>query len=333
MTCTFTSGVITLTACLPGYVFVAATTTPVAAAYCVACGTYASTCTVAAGVVTNTACLTGYYLSSGACYAFTTGVTAASAYAAGVFTATTCATGYYLSGTTCTACGAGQYSCASATTSIVCANGYYATSATVCTAYSIAALTNCAYGTPASATTSPTACLVCKIGYALGTTNLCTACVDTNAATCVQLSATTSFSTSCKFGYFLANGVCKATATGQYPWTAAATIANAASSVTAATGSYYWAQGFKSKSGSALCATGYYVGAGSQCTSCGTGVTSCGIYLQVSWPYTCAAGYTRTKGAISSTGTFTYPTCKANNSLYLAVSYIALAAMLVLALF
>jgi hypothetical protein len=52
------------------------------------------------------------------------------------------------------------------------------------------------------------------------------------------------------------------------------------------------------------------------------------------WPYTCASGYTRTKGAVSSAGAFTYPACNKNSSgFYLAVSYIALAAMFVLALF
>jgi hypothetical protein len=55
---------------------------------------------------------------------------------------------------------------------------------------------------------------------------------------------------------------------------------------------------------------------------------------------TCNAGYTRVKASISvstatpAVTTYTAATCKSNSSgIYLAVSYIALAAMMMLALF
>jgi hypothetical protein len=119
-----------------------------------------------------------------------------------------------------------MYSCATATTTVVCANGFYATSTSACAAYSITALANCAYGTPASSTTSPTVCSFCNLGYTLNTASLCVACIDTNANTCVQLSTTTSFSLSCKQGYFLSNGVCK-TFAGYAAFTTVATYGNA----------------------------------------------------------------------------------------------------------
>jgi hypothetical protein len=246
--------------------------------------------------------------------------------------------GYYLSGSTCAACSTNGLaaSCTSTTAHTLCYAGSYLSAANICTAFA-SPNANCAVATTSAATAAAqqTTCTVCAIGYALNTAGTCVACVDTYAATCQLLTATTTFSLTCKLGYFLSNGVCKALTAGYASYTApmVSTSSTAVTAVTAASGATYWAQGFKSKAGQLSCAAGYYVGTNSQCMTCGTGIATCGLSLGVVWPYTCSTGYTRTKGAVSSTGVLTYPTCKASNSFYLAVSYIALAAMLVLALF
>jgi hypothetical protein len=142
-----------------------------------------------------------------------------------------------------------------------------------------------------------------------------------NALTCVQTALATTWSVTCKTGYYLLKGVCT-------------TYGNCA---TVAITSQY-----RTKVACTSCIAGYYLTAAHTCITCGAGVATCDVYNSKPWITSCTTASGFTAGSFTfTTNALVWPTCasaassttKATGSVYMTVSYIAMLVLLFVAMF
>jgi hypothetical protein len=291
---------------------------------CTLCGDGIAQCTFdqSGALATVDACLDGYALvgTTLACAAVPDGATQGSFDDAGVYTATGCGDGYYLNADTnaCDACAIDNaVTCSDASTATACAAGYYLDASNACQAL-FDYLGACTNHVTQGSDTIPTSCSTCAPGYGWTYENRCVACGD-NQDACVQVGATTFWATACADGYYVQNGACVANPDG--------------------CDTIYQTNAFRTKVGCLICAADYYLNLDDGCTSCGDGVASCVVHQYRPWATACADGYEFQAGAYDATSQeFTYPACTAatndaTNGLFMAVSYLALLALLFIAIF